>query len=142
VSNFVATANTLRQTLATGFTALPIYWPNDDREPTLKDAPNGFVTSHIRLNDEQQISLGLEGERLHRDFGELSVFVYVPRGSRVGTAEQYAENIRALFKTTNIPEIVVTSRKIGAGESVEGPGAKSRAYCVPLYIEFWTDRTE
>ena len=141
MSNYVAAADALRSRLQDNFSALPIYYQNDDRVPSLENDPNGFVVAHVNLSDERQISLGLEGDRLHRDFGELAVYVYVPRNSRVGAAEQHAENIRALFKTTAVSDVVVTRRRIGRGAEVEGDG-QSRAYCIPVYVEFFTDRLE
>lgn len=141
MSDFVATTDALRAALQTGFTALPIYYGNDDREPTLKNAPNGFVLATVQLQDERQVSIGFVGDRLHRDFGELTAYIYVPRGTRAGTAEQYAEQIRALFKTTAISGVTVTRRTIGRGAEVEGRG-QSRAYCVPVFVEWFSDRME
>jgi hypothetical protein len=141
-SDYVATADALRSRLQDNFSALPIYYQNDDREPTLENAPDGFVVAHVNLSDERQISLGLEGNRLHRDFGELSVYVYVPRNTRVGAAETYAEQIRALFKTTSVANVVVTRRTIGRGGEVSRNDGQSRAYCVPLFVEFFADRLE
>jgi len=141
MSEYVATLDALRTRLQDNFTGLPIFYGNDDREPTLKDNPAGFVLATGYVSDERQISLGLEGARLHRDFGELSVYVYVPRNTRVGAAEAHAEQIRALFKTTAISGVTVTRRTIGRGDAVEGPG-QSRAYCVPVFVEFFADRLE
>lgn len=142
MSNFVDAADALRARLASGFTALPLFFANDDRTPDLKTAPNGFVYVHVHLQDERQLTLGPEGAREHRDFGELSAYVYVPRGSRIGAAEQHAQDIRALFKTTAVDGVVVTRRIIGSGENVDGPGKASRAFCVPVHIEFFSDRVE
>lgn len=142
MSDYVATADALRTRLQDNFTALPIYYSNDDREPTLADAPQGFVMAHVNLSDERQISLGLEGDRLHRDFGELAVYVYVPRNSRVGQAEEYAEQIRALFKTTAVQNVTVTRRVIGRGADVSNRDGQSRAYCIPVFVEFFADRLE
>jgi len=140
VADYVATLAALRTALATGFTALPLYWPNDDREPDLTAAPNGFVYSEPRLLDEAQKTIGPAGTRVHRDVGEMAIYVYVPHKTRAGTAEAHAQAIRALFGTTAIPGVVVTRRTIGQGENVNGP--TGRFWAVPLVVEWWTDRTE
>lgn len=137
MSDFVSTADALRTRLQ-AFTSLPLFWPNDDRTPTPELAPNGFVYSEIAVQDEQQMTLG--NPALHRDYGELTIYVYVPRGSRIGTAEGYAEQIRGLFGTTAVSGVNVTKKTIGRGQGVDGPSGK--AYAVPVYIEFNADRTE
>lgn len=142
MSDYVATVDALLTRLTSGFTALPIYHPNDDRSPTLEKAKNGFVLTQVRINEESQISLGLEGSRLHRDYGEFTAYIYVPSGSRAGAAWQHAEAIRNLFKSDAVQGVNVTSRTIGGGANVEGPKANSRAFCVPVFVEFFTDRTE
>lgn len=142
MSDYVATADALRTRLQDNFTGLPIFYANDDREPSLKNERDGFVVAHVNVSDERQVSLGLEGGRLHRDYGELAVYIYVPRNSRIGTAEGYAEQIRALFKTTALDGIVVTRRTIGRGADVSNGDGQSRAFCVPVFIEWHSDRME
>lgn len=141
MSDFVAAAAALRTRLEE-FDALPLYWPNDDRTPTLENAPNGFVYSEIRLLDERQMTLAPTGDRTHRDFGELAIYVYVPAGSLVGTAEAHAQTIRNLFKLDAIDGVYCTRRTIGAGQSTGTPATPGRFWGVPVIVEFFTDRTE
>lgn len=122
------------------FTALPLYWPNDDRTPTLEAAPSGFVYSSIRVTDEGPASLGPDGQRWHRDSGELAVYVYVPVGSLAGTAEGYAEQIRALFKMSSVSGVTFLRRTIGEGRRSEN--AVGRFWAVPLTLQFTADRQE
>lgn len=139
VADFTTYAAALRTRLQ-GFTALPLYWPNDNRTPTPADAPNGFVFSEVRLTDESPASLGFNGARVHRDYGEFAVYVYVPAGTRIGTAEGYAEQIRALFKMTDVEGVIFTRRYIGPGARTEsGVGL---FWSVPLILQFFADRTE
>jgi hypothetical protein len=140
VPNYVTAVGNIRQALVTGFTALPLFWPNDDREPTLDVAPAGFIYSEPRLLDEGQRTLGPVGHRTHRDVGEMAIYVYVPQGTKAGAAEGHAEAIRALFGTTAVPGVIVTRRYIGAGAHVNGP--TGRFWAVPVIIEWWSDRTE
>lgn len=137
--DFAATTAALRTRLQT-FTDLPLYWPNDDRTPTLEVAPNGFIYSEVRHVDERPISLGPDGERVHRDFGELAIYVYVPRGSKIGTAETHAQTIRNLFKLSAVAGIKCTRRTIGQGAASESD--VGRFWSVPVVVEFFTDRTE
>lgn len=139
MADFTTYTNALRTRLA-AFTDLPLYWPNDDRVPTLDVAPAGFVYSEIRVMDEEPATLGPNGQRSHRDYGELSIYVYVPHGTRAGTAEAYAEEIRALFKTTDVEGVVMTRRTIGPGaRSESGVG---RFWGVPVILQFYANRTE
>lgn len=141
MSDVVATFDTLRRRLE-NFTRLPLYWPNDDRTPDLgsASAPNGYVYSEIRVLDEGPASLGDDDTRLHRDTGEMVVYVNVPRGSRAGTAEAYAQEIRALFKMTVLTGIVVTRRTIDFGQPVES--SDGRLWSVPVRIEWFADRLD
>ena len=140
MSDFVAAVNALRSKLDAGFTTLPRYWPNDEREPTLEAAPNGFVLSEVRLQDEKPITIGPDGSRLHRDFGEFVVNVFVPAGSRAGTAETHAQSIRTLFGVNAVSGVRITRRFIGAGSNINGP--LGRFWAVPVVIEWFSDRTE
>lgn len=135
MSNIVATAAALRTALS-AFTALPLYWPNDPRDPPL----DGFVYSEIRVTDEKPVTIGVNGTRKHRDTGEFAVYIYVPAGSLAGAAEQHAETIRALFGVTDIPGVVVTRRTIGQGQIVDGPNGRN--WAVPVIVEWFSDRTE
>lgn len=140
MADFVATLAALRSALEAGFSALPLYWPNDPREPTLEDCPNGFVFSEGRLLDERASTLGPAGARTHRDTGEFLITVFVPAGTLAGAAEGHAEAIRALFKTRSVAGVVTTRRTIGQGQHVNGP--LGRFWAVPVVIEYFTDRTE
>lgn len=139
MSDLVATFNALRARLAT-WTTLPLYWPNDDRTPTLNSdtAPNGYVFSEIRITDEAQMSLG--SPTFRRDYGELSVYVNVPLGTRTGTAEQYAQELRALFGTLDVAGVVVTRKTMDLGQLVES--SDGRLWSVRVGIEWFADRTE
>ena len=132
--------NALRAALEAGFSALPLRWPNDDRLATLDVAPNGFVYSEARLSSEGPASIGEDGTRTHRDSGEFAIYVYVPRGTLAGTAEAHAEAIRDIFKVRAVSGVVITSRTIGAGATVEGPNG--RFWAVPVYINWFSDRIE
>lgn len=140
MSDFVTTAAAFRSHLEDNFTALPVYWPNDDRDPIASGGAKGWVYAELYVVDERPVSLGYDGTRRHRDTCIFDVFVYMPRGSRTGLAEQHAQTIRNLFKSNSIPGAPITSRRIGLGETVEGP--QGRWYAVPIRIEFFTDRTE
>lgn len=139
MANYVATMNALRGKLAE-FTALPLYWPNDSRAPSPADAPLGFVFSEGRILDETPITLGPNGARFHRDYGEFMVYVYVPRKSKIGQAETWAQQIRELFGLTAIDGIHITSRVIEAGDLVDS--SFGQYYAIPIRIEFNTDRLE
>lgn len=139
MSDFVTTANALRTQLAT-FTTLPIVWPNSDVDVSLAEMPIGFVYAEIGEQDERPIQLGTTGNRQHRMWGELAIYLYVPTGSLVGTAEGYAQTIRALFAVDAVSNVVITRKTIGAGRGAVGPGG--RFYCVPVIVNFWADRTE
>lgn len=139
MSDIAATFAALRNKLAE-FTALPLYWPNDDRTPSLDSvtAPAGYVYSEIRVQDEEQIELGATGTR--RDHGEMLIYVNVPRGTRTGGAEAYAEQIRALFTPANITGVTVLSKTVDFGSPVESD--KGRLWSVPIRIEWFADRVE
>lgn len=137
MSDIAATYAALRATLQ-GFTSLPLYWPNDDRTPTLDVAPNGYVYSEARVLHEEQIELGSPATR--RDTGEFEIWVLVPRGSRTGDAETYAQQIRALFGVTTTSGVVVTNKTVDVGRMVAA--SHGRMYCVPVRIDWWADRTE
>lgn len=143
MSDFVATANALRSKLDE-FTALPRYWPNGDTEPSLADAPNGYVYSEVVGFDGRQISLGFtNGERHFRDEGEFEIWVCVPRGSRASAAEAYARQIQALFQPTSIAGVVLDRATIGEGRSagaINGPNG--RVWAVPVVVKWYADRLE
>lgn len=137
MSDFATTFNALRTRLQ-AFTTLPLYWPNDGRTPSPKDAPNGYVYSEIRVLDEAQIELGAVAT--HRDTGEMEIWVNVPRGTLAGTAEAYAQEIRALFGVSNVSGVIVTRKTVEPGQIV--PTNFGRMYCVPVRIDWWSDRLE
>ena len=146
MSDIVATQDALFAVLESNraaFGNLPVYYPNDDRDtPTLAVAKKGFVVARVNVQDEGAISLGPDGARFHRDQGELAVYIYVPRGSRSGDAMAHAQAIRQLFKTNAVQGVTIERRVIGRGDEVEGPKGASRAYCVPVFVEWFTDRLE
>lgn len=90
------------------------------------------------------MSLGQSPNRWHRDFGEFAVYVYVPRGSRVGTAETYAEQIRALFKMGDVEGVTITNRTIGPGAVTDSgtDAASGRYWGVPVIMAFYANRKE
>lgn len=137
MSDLTTTYNALRAKLAE-FTTLPLYWPNDDRTPTPEAAPNGYVYSEIGLQDERRAELGAGSTR--RDFGEMEIWVLVPRGSKAGTAEAYAQQIRALFGEVNVSGVVITRKVVENGRMIATN--MGRNYCVPIRISFWADRLE
>lgn len=142
MADFKATADALRTKLSE-FVALPLFWPNGETEPSLDAAPAGYVYSEVNGYAGRQISLGLEGERESRDEGELEIWVCVPRGSRAGAAESYAEQIRALFQPTNVPGVTIDRRTIGRGrESGAVNGPSGRVWAVPVIINWYADRLE
>lgn len=140
MSDFIAAVNILRARLQSEFTALPLRWPNDNRDASLKSAPDGFVYSEARNTDEGPASIGPDGSRRHRDRGEFAVYVYVPRGTLAGAAEAHAAAIRTAFAVSRVSDVVITRRTIGAGRTVEGPDG--RLWCIPVTIEFFSDRLE
>lgn len=122
-------------------TTLPCYWPNSPTNPADDTAAQtGWVFSEAFLQDERPVSLGPSGSRAHRDYGEFAIYVYVPLGSKIGTAETTVEGIRAAFGMTTIPGLVIDKKTIQRGEEVTGPNG--RWYAVPLILEWWTDRVE
>ena len=68
MADFKATAAALRSKLQE-FTALPLFWPNGNAEPSLSAAPAGYVYSEVHGYAGRQISLGLTGQRESRDEG-------------------------------------------------------------------------
>jgi len=140
VADFEATAAALRNHLIANFTALPLFWPNDDRKPAANGGRDGWVLSEIRLLDERPITIGPDGNRRHRDTGEFAIYVYVPVGSKAGTVEKHAAAIRAAFAHSARTDVIITRRTIGAGEHVNG--ASGRWWCVPVIVEWYSDRTE
>lgn len=140
MADFNATADALRAHLVAQFTALPIYWPNDDRDPSANSAAkDGWVLGEVRLLDEGPACLGNDGNRLHEDIGEFVVNIFVPVGTRVGTVETHATAIRAAFGVKSVAGVTITRRTIGPGERVDGVG---KWYAVPVIIEFRSYRTE
>jgi len=137
MADFVASVAALRSALETGFVALPLYWPNDPRDPS--GEMDGWAYSEARLSAERQVCLGVAGERRHRDFGEFVVTVFAPLGSLSGTAETHAQSIRALFPS-RVGDVVILNKSIGAGRRVEGPNG--RWYAVPVIISWQSDRIE
>lgn len=140
MADYLATVGALRGHLETNFTALPVRWPNDSRDADLQTCPNGFVYSEIEVSTEGPATIGGAGNRTHRDTGTMYVLVYVPLKSLPGIAEQHASALRDLFNVNSVPGVNVTSRAIGRGEHVNGPGG--RFYSVPLTIAFFSDRIE
>lgn len=136
MADFTAAVGALRARLEANFAALPIYWPNDPREPNV----NGFVYCEAYLVDENAVSLGFDGERRHRDLGELVVNVYVPAGTLIGAAESYANTIRNLFSPNSVADVQITSRRIGRGQRVSG--GSGGWYAVPVIVEWFSDRIE
>lgn len=139
MADIVSTLAALRVRLQS-FTDLPLYYPNDSGEPSIKNAPNGFVYSEAQVLDERPISLGPNGGRMHRDFGEFMIYVNVPRNTKAGTAEGYAQTIRNLFGMTDVAGVVITRKTIQLGTIVES--SDGRLWSVPLRIEWFADRTE
>ncbi len=139
MSDFTTYANALRGVLESGFTALPLRWPNDDADATVDLAPDGFVYSEIRVLDEKAVSLGPAGDQWRRDSGELSIYVYVPARTKVGTAEAYAQQIRALYPV-DVAGVKVTRKTIGIGQGTDQP--QGRYWAVPVIISFFADRKE
>lgn len=141
MSDIVATFAALRSRLEDNFASLPVHWANEPGEgPTLADAPNGYVLAELHVQDEALVGLGPSGGRTHRDFGTFDVYICVPAGSKIGTAEGYAEEIRALFKVGAIAGVDITRRTLGRGELSES--ATGRLWCLPVVIEWTADRTE
>ena len=142
MADFTDTANALRTKLVE-FTALPLFFENGESEPSIDVAPAGFVYCEVHGFDGRQYSLGLEGGREFRDRGELEIWVCVPRGSRAGQAEQYAEQIRALFQPTALGGVEIGKRTIGRGrESGAVNGPNGRVWAVPIVIEWHAARLE
>ena len=142
MADYVATANALRTKLQE-FTGLPIFWENGDTKPSPDTCPNGYVYAEVDTLSSQQITLGGLGNREFRDFGEFIVSVHVPRGSRAGTAEQHAQDIRALFQPPTLGEVVIGDRTIAKGReagAVNGP--LGTTWCVPVIIDWYADRKE
>jgi hypothetical protein len=131
----------MRDRLDSNFTTIPITHGNDDFDPAA-NGQNGWVFTKIGLLAEGSVSIGAPGEVLHRDVGEFHVWVYVPRGAQVGTAESYAEQIRDLFKSDAIPGIVIRSRSIRDGMADGTVGADGRWWGIPIVIQFQYDRIE
>lgn len=140
MSDFVATMAALRSHLEVGFTALPLYWPNGDAEPSLASAPNGFVYSEGRVLAEGPVTIGPDGTRTHRDDGDFTVTVYVPAGTLVGAAEGHAQSLRTLFGVNSGSGVRIKSRTIGQGQHVNGP--LGRFWAVPVVIMWQSDRIE
>lgn len=122
------------------FTALPLYWPNDTREATAKEAPNGFVYSEIAVVDERPISLGPIGSQYRRDTYEFRIYVYVPRGTLVGAAENHATAIRALFGVDSVAGAKMLHKTIGIGQAVDA--SLGQYWCVPVIVSMFADRLE
>lgn len=139
MTDFTDAVNALRTKLQE-FSTLPLFWPNDQRDPSGSNAKSGFVYSETRLTSEGPVSIGPDGSRTHRDFGEMSVYVYVPRGTKSGTAEAHAQTIRNLFKLNAVAGVRITGRTIGAGAIVSGPNGSW--YSVPIFISWFADRIE
>lgn len=137
MSDFSTTFGKLRTKLQS-FTALPIYYPNDMRTPSLKNAPNGYVYSEIRIHDEKPIEIG--GNASRRDYGEMEIWIMVPRGTLPGTAESYAEQVRGLFGVDTIDGVIVTRKTVDVGQIV--PTNFGRMYAVPVRIDWWADRSQ
>lgn len=140
MSDYAATMAAFRNKLIAGFTALPLYYPNDPRSPIDEGHIDGFVYSEGHVFAEEPASLGFDGERLHRDHGEYIVTVYVPVSSHVGTAEGHAQTIRNLFGPNGVTGVHILGRTIGTGRRIEGP--LGRWFAISVVIDFWTDRIE
>lgn len=145
--DFVPTVDALRARLATfvpsTLPALPFYWPNGEIEPSLANAPNGYVYSEVNGVADDQISIGGLGSREFRARGELTIWVVVPRASRAGNAEIYAQEIRAHFQPTELSSVVILDRSIGQGRvsgAINGPNGG--AWAIPIVVEWFSDRTE
>ena len=126
----------VRTLIEGGFTALPIRYPNDDRDPDV----NGFVYVEIAVIDEKPVSLGPIGEQWRRDYHELRVYVNVPRGTLIGTAEAHAKQIRSLFGVESVAGAKVTSKTVGVGAGVDS--SLGQFWSVPLTIRLFADRKE
>lgn len=140
MADYNATVAALRTKLETGFTSLPVRWPNDHREATLDVCPDGFVYCEIDVDSEAPVTIGSAGNRTHRDEGTMTLFVYVPVKTLPGAAEAHAQTLRNLFATGSVAGVEITRRRIGRGQTLEGGG--SRFYAVPISIDFFADRTE
>lgn len=128
----------IRSYLEANFTALPITWGNDNFDPAAS-GPNGWVYVRIALTHGEQVAMCQIGQGLFRDHGACHVWVYVPRGSKVGLAESTATAIRKLFADQPIDGIIFGQRAIGAG-GVDG--ANGMWWGVPVAINWWADRVE
>ena len=124
----------------TGLPTLPRYYANSDTAPTLDNAPNGFIYSENRIQDERPVGFGNTGQMVRRDFGEFLIYVYVPRGTKVGTAEAYATQLRAAFPVQLGSGVFVTRKLMDAGQMIDGPNG--REYATGVRIEWFADRLE
>ena len=115
ITTYTAALSTLRTRLET-FVALPIAWPNQKFKPESDGGEDGWVYSSVGLLRSETICIGSPGTNTVRDYGELHVHVYVPRGSLSGVAEAHAETIRGLFKTGVLTDIHIESGSILAGD--------------------------
>lgn len=142
MGDYTDTADALRTKLQ-DFTALPLYFENGE-QPDIAAAPSGFVYSEVHGFVGRQLCLGFtDGARESRDEGELEIWVCVPRGSRAGAAESYAEQIRALFQPNNVTGVTINERTIGRGrESGAANGPNGRVWAVPVIIKWHADRVE
>jgi hypothetical protein len=148
VPDFTDVANTLRTAL-NGFAPtsplpnLPKFWPNGEAVPTLDVAPNGFIYSEVVTQSSTQTALGTQGTREFRDRGEFVIWVNVPRGTRAGTAESIAQQLRALFQPPEFSGVFIEDRTIGTPrESGAVNGPNGRLWSIPVVIDWYADRTE
>lgn len=82
--------------LRANWTTTPIVVDNEDAQPP--QPPTGFVAIEFPGGVADQITIGAPGENLFREAGAFMLHVFVPRGTGLDTARDWADQLAVIFR--------------------------------------------
>ncbi len=91
----------IRAFIETGFTALPMVWPNE-RAP-MNSTPTAFVAVEVMGAGNTIKGIGQPGNRLFIHVGVIMAHIFVPFGTGSAAADSHAEALAGLLTRKDIP---------------------------------------
>lgn len=133
--SYVAAANAIRAHLASQFPSDVIVFENDVFNPETDGGEAGFLFCEIEESESYQASIGSPTSNCTRSEFEVRIFVFVPRGGKVGAAEAKAQAIKDAFRPTTLAGLNITDRIIAKAEQVRSRDVSdSRWFGIPVIM--------
>jgi hypothetical protein len=105
--------------------SVPVAWYNEDEDwkgnPLPPSRPQPWIMIRVRWNGGEFISIGAPGSNLARRYGNIWVYVFVPRGSGEGHAHRLVAEASSIFEGQDFSGLVCQGMSPGGDvESEDG----------------------